>query len=138
MPTFYPPSPVESAGFFLRQRVESGHAIQLSQRALGNGLPRGGHGDQYGSAFVTRPLPFSPDAWQTNRRQRPRMVQDLLAAHPFVGISRAEVELLLGTPDPGSDDERLFYWAGRNGIDDMWLEIRLRGEMVVDARHYPD
>jgi hypothetical protein len=88
--------------------------------------------------FATRPIVFSPDAWQTYPRQRPRMVKDLLASRPLDGKSRAEVEAILGAPDSGSDDERLVYWAGSSGIDDMWLEIRLRSVTVVDVKCRPD
>ena len=96
-------------------------------------------GISVGIHYATRPIAFSPSTWRAHPGQRPRMITDVLAKRPFQGKSRAEVEALLGEYDPGSDDERLIYRAGSDGvIDDMWLEIRFKGGKAYDVRYYPD
>jgi hypothetical protein len=88
--------------------------------------------------FSTRPVEFLPGRWQADRRQRPRMVKDLLAKHLLEGKSRDEVQALLGAPD-STGDQRLIYWAGTDGvIDDMWLALVLQNGKVVAVKYYPD
>jgi len=55
-----------------------------------------------------RPLPFDPVRWQeSNGFDRGRMLKSLLAQTDFVGFTRAEVRVYLGSADY---DERLFWY----------------------------
>jgi len=91
-----------------------------------------------GVHHVTRPIEFSPSTWRAYPGQRPRMVRDLFTKRPLEDKSRAEVEALLGESDPSSNEDRLIYWAGVDGIDDMWLEVSFREGTVVGVKYYPD
>ena len=70
---------------------------------------------------------------------RRHMVDDLLKRHPLVGMSRADVESLLGIPPrPGYFEEYdLVYWLGMEvlGLDYQWLVIRFGADgRVTEAR----
>src|SRR5262249_7543801 len=93
-------------------------------------------------------VPFEPAAWKAADRtdlQNPvrlRMVDDLLRRHRLVGMSRAEIDALLGVPEQkktspfGGDD--YVYWLGRERslfpIDSEWLGIKFDQDTVVEAR----
>jgi hypothetical protein len=69
------------------------------------------------------------------------MVDDLLKNQQLLGLSREEVQQLLGVPS-GRDsirDGKYVYWAGTDSvIDDMWLEIDFEFGSVVATRYVPD
>ena len=89
----------------------------------------------------SRPLSFDSTAWQNNKHLRPRMVCDLLDRNELVGMSRQDVDDTLGRPE-GRDsvhNGNYSYWGGTDGIvDDMWLEIDFKDDVVTATRYVPD
>ena len=100
---------------------------------------------------VVRPLPFDAEAWRRGepiegyRTVRSQMVDDLISSRRLAGLTRAEVEQLLGPPlhDVASAgvDSRRWHMAYRLGLerhgyfslDDEFLAIRLdETEKVVE------
>jgi hypothetical protein len=72
---------------------------------------------------------------------RLRMVDSLLRRHRLVGMSRAEIAALLGTPHPTEyfRNYDLVYWLGPErgfiSIDSEWLVIRFdSNDRVAEAR----
>lgn len=94
-------------------------------------------------------VPFDAAAWKSlNRRDaeglRAHMVDDLLRRHTLVGMTRAQVDELLGVPPP-TDYFREYdyvYWLGPErgpfGIDSEWLVLKYNGDLVVGARVVTD
>jgi hypothetical protein len=90
-------------------------------------------------------LPFEQSAWKANPDSnetdpiRLRMVDDLLAHHNFMGMSRAEIDDLLGVPAPTDKfrDWDLVYWLGpergSGRIDSEWLVFKFNNEKKVSA-----
>ncbi len=90
-------------------------------------------------------LPFEQAAWKANPDSlemdpvRLPMVDDLLAHHNFVGMSRAEIDDLLGAPAPTDKfrDWDLVYWLGPERgsirIDSEWLVFKFDKENRVSA-----
>ncbi len=90
-------------------------------------------------------LPFEQNAWKANPDStemdpiRLRMVDDLLAHHNFIGMSRAEIDDLLGPPAPTDKfrDWDLVYWLGPERgslrIDSEWLVFKFDKENKVSA-----
>jgi hypothetical protein len=90
-------------------------------------------------------LPFEQAVWKANPDSsemdpvRLRMVDDLLAHHNFVGMSRAEIDDLLGSPAPTDKfrDWDLVYWLGPEPgsfrIDSEWLVFKFDKENKVSA-----
>ena len=90
-------------------------------------------------------LPFEQSAWKANPDSnerdpiRLRMVDDLLAHHNFIGMSRAEIDDLLGAPAPTDKfrDWDLVYWLGPGRgymrIDSEWLVFKFDKENKVIA-----
>ncbi|MFN2540808.1 MAG: hypothetical protein ABR514_01380 [Chthoniobacterales bacterium] len=90
-------------------------------------------------------LPFEQTAWKANLDPgemdpvRLRMVDDLLAHHNFIGVSRAAIDDLLGSSKPTNKfgDWDLIYWLGPERgsvrIDSEWLVFELDKENRVTA-----
>jgi hypothetical protein len=87
-----------------------------------------------GREFSTRP--FDPASWRAEGERRGEMVDDLLAEHLSVGMSRADVERLLGRPDavyPGltRNDAMTLYqigWYYETEGEDLTLQYQ-RGSL---------
>jgi hypothetical protein len=91
-------------------------------------------------------IPFDSAAWKdlaqvcSDNPVRLRMVDDLLRSHHLVGMSRAEIDDLLGpstqTGHFGNYD--YVYWLGPErsffSVDSEWLVIKLQDGTVVDAK----
>lgn len=82
--------------------------------------------------------PKSERAWDNPVRLR--MVNDLLKKHPLVGMSKIQVNKLLGIPKQtgyfrGYD---YVYWLGPErgfiSIDSEWLGIKFKDNNVIEAR----
>jgi formyltetrahydrofolate-dependent phosphoribosylglycinamide formyltransferase len=93
-------------------------------------------------------LPSYPGV-DTHRRAladgvRIHMVDDLLRTHPLVGMSRAQLEELLGVPPPSEHfrDYDYVYWLGPErglvSIDSEWLVVRCGQDKVVSAQVVTD
>jgi len=73
-----------------------------------------------------------------------RMVDDLLARHKLVGMSRAQVEELLGVPPdtPSFREYDYVYWLGPErgfiSIDSEWLVVKINDGIVVTAKIVTD
>ena len=95
----------------------------------------------FGLLWVIRDIQFDSALWQHQEQLRPRMVRNLLGEHQLVGMSRGEINEMLGKPR-GRDsirDGAYIYWAGEDGvIDDMWLKIECENNIVTATRYVPD
>jgi hypothetical protein len=91
--------------------------------------------------WLNREIQFDSALWQQQKRLRPRMIHSLLGEYQLLGISRGDVDEMLGKPS-GRDSIRegnYIYWAGTDGgIDDMWLEIDFENDIVTATRYLPD
>jgi hypothetical protein len=89
---------------------------------------------------------FDSATWKDEASQsqdnpvRLRMVNDLLRRHRLVGITRAEVDELLGVP-PQTGYFRKYdyvYWLGPErgfmSIDSEWLVLKFDHDKVIEAR----
>lgn len=82
-------------------------------------------------------LAFDSVKWKSTRAEfseksiRLRMVDDLLANHPLVGLDRAAIVALLGEPDktPYKAEYDMVYFLGPErswiSVDSEWLVIKL-------------
>lgn len=83
---------------------------------------------------LTPPRPFDAERWTTvEPHERWDMVEDLLNAHEFLGMTRAEVEGLLGPPAApgfpfGAAAWDIVYQVGRTFLDSFWLFFKLDGD----------
>jgi len=89
-------------------------------------------------------MPFDSASWKAENRRdaaglRVRMVDDLLRTHKLVGMSRAQLEGLLGVP-PATEYFREYdyvYWLGPErgpfSIDSEWLVVKCAQGFVVSA-----
>lgn len=88
--------------------------------------------------FIPKPMDFESTLWKTTpathnyQSIRLRMVDNLLKTHPLVGLSRAEVEKLLGPADQTTyfHEFDMVYMLGLErgmmiAIDSEWLIIKL-------------
>lgn len=87
--------------------------------------------------YMPEPMDFQSALWKSTPAThdftsiRIRMVDDLLESHPLVGLSRTEVEALLGPADktPYFRNFDLVYMLGPErgfiAIDSEWLLIQL-------------
>ena len=72
------------------------------------------------------------------------MVDDLMRTRPLVGMSRAQLEELLGVPPPSEyfREYDYVYWLGPErgfvSIDSEWLVVRCGGDVVVSAQVVTD
>jgi len=92
---------------------------------------------------------FESAAWKAEnsveaQRIRVRMVDDLLAKHRLVGMSRAQLEALLGVPPetPYFREYDYVYWLGPErgfiSIDSEWLVVKINDGAVVSAKIVTD
>lgn len=86
---------------------------------------------------------FDSSAWKSVPADDPgklAMVDDLLARHQLVGMTRTEIDAMLGTPPttPFFQDYDYVYWLGPErgfiSIDSEWLGIAFDGDIVVKAK----
>ncbi|MFO0994184.1 MAG: outer membrane protein assembly factor BamE [Hyphomicrobiales bacterium] len=87
---------------------------------------------------------FDGQVWKqaenTNDPVRIFMVDDLLATHDLIGMSRSEIDALLGTPPktPFFSDYQYVYWLGLERsyikIDSEWLFIKFDQDRVVETK----
>jgi hypothetical protein len=81
-----------------------------------------------------KPIQFNQSAWQSpdrGKQTRHAMLGDLIAKHKLVGMTRSEIEALLGKPDwPGRGWYKLGPQLGV-GIDDIWLELTYEDGVVI-------
>jgi hypothetical protein len=72
------------------------------------------------------------------------MVDDLLSRYKIVGMSRNEIDQLLGVPTPTMyfKDYDYVYWLGPErsyiSVDSEWLGIRFENNIAVEARLLKD
>ena len=88
--------------------------------------------------------PFDAAAWHSadalDTNPRSRMADRLLAENALLGLTRAEVIVMLGDPETGYCRDwdmayRLGPERGLIALDDEWLVLRLSGDgRVADAR----
>lgn len=82
---------------------------------------------------------FSREKWLEEPENRTRIVDDLLAEYPLVGMTGEEVLALLGDHDNEAgyfqQEDRLVYWLGPErglmSIDSEWLILDFAGEVVT-------
>ncbi|MBI5239405.1 MAG: hypothetical protein HY926_02955 [Elusimicrobia bacterium] len=81
-----------------------------------------------------KPIPFDQQVWNDpNRGEQSRyaMHEDLIAEHRLIGMTKAEIEALLGKPDwEGRDWYKLSPQLGF-GIDHIWLEFTYQDGKVA-------
>jgi len=90
--------------------------------------------------------PFDSVAWKVgeqlagDRGVRLRMLDDLLRRHKLAGLSRAEVDDLLGPPTETGyfkEYDRVYWLDPERGflsIDSEWLALKFEQDRVVAAR----
>jgi hypothetical protein len=90
-----------------------------------------------------QPIPFEHEAWlaDTDERQGARylMLDDLFAKHPLVGLSRNDLEALLGPIKRRNPSTGWSYYLGPEpspfGVDDAWLLVEFdSSDRVVSTR----
>lgn len=73
-----------------------------------------------------------------------KMVDDLLSKHQLVGMTKANIDELLGTPPRTNyfQDYDYVYWLGPErsalGIDSEWLGIKFDRGVVIKAENLRD
>ena len=78
------------------------------------------------------------DNWENSIRLR--MVDDLLKKHELVGMTRNQVDELLGIPKPTGyfNDYEYVYWLGPErgfiSIDSEWLGVKFKNNIVIEAK----
>jgi len=89
-------------------------------------------------------VPFDSSQWRAENEQgaegvRVHMVDDLLRKHQLVGMSRDQVNDLLGVP-PVTEYFREYDYVyclgherGAFGIDSEWLVLKFKGNVVAEA-----
>ena len=85
--------------------------------------------------------PFDTERWRDTPNARRYMIGDFLNNNDLTGMSRNEVDALLGTPNNGRDSHAIdmyTYWVKPDMIDDWWLEVEFRDSRVTSVRYYPD
>jgi hypothetical protein len=98
--------------------------------------------------YATR-VSFDQAVWKAEnthaaKGMRIHMVDDLLRKHPLVGMSKAQVDDLLGVPPPTDyfRDYDYVYWLGPErgafSIDSEWLVLKLANGSVVRAELVTD
>ena len=94
---------------------------------------------------------FNPAIWQANAPfsvdeppKRQMMVRDLLKNHLHLGISRQEVEILLGKPVAGKKVDGVDYIyllgpeRGFSGIDFEWLGLKFTHDKLQEVKIFTD
>ena len=83
---------------------------------------------------------FSTDLWLKEPEERTAIVDELLETHELKGMTKADILVLLGTPDNEAgyfvEDNRFVYWLGPErgwmSIDSEWLLIDFENDVVVE------
>jgi hypothetical protein len=108
---------------------------------------------QLGLTTVKRPIPFNSVVWKKEGRtfgiertygNRWCMISDLLSKHTLVGMTRGDIDDLLGKPDLIDNHseydynyrlgrEHPFIWSGAEG-----LGIRFKDDIVTKAQTWAD
>ena len=89
-------------------------------------------------------VPFDSSQWRAENEQgaegvRVHMVDDLLKKHQLVGMSRDQVNDLLGVPPVTAyfREYDYVYWLGQERgafpIDSEWLVLKFKGNVVAEA-----
>ncbi len=76
-------------------------------------------------------LSFSRDIWKRDVNSRNEQFANLLASYDLIGMPRAEIEQLLGTPDFGSCYRNYMGMCGSVG---GWIEFKYDDDRVEDWR----
>ena len=85
-------------------------------------------------------VPFNSDQWKANLENhnnlKQKMVPDLLSRYTLKGMSKDEIETLLGKPSQTAyfKDYDYVYWLGPEkgmGVDSEWLGIKFENGVVV-------
>jgi hypothetical protein len=98
--------------------------------------------------YATRE-PFDAAIWRAENTHsatgiRVHMVDDLLRRHSLVGMTRAQIDELLGVPPPSNyfREYDYVYWLGQErgafGIDSEWLVLKLEKGCVSTAKVVTD
>jgi hypothetical protein len=98
--------------------------------------------------YATRE-PFDAATWRAENTHaatgiRVHMVDDLLRKHSLVGMTRAQIDELLGVPPPSNyfREYDYVYWLGQErgafGIDSEWLVLKLENGRVSKANVVTD
>ncbi|MBS1999377.1 MAG: hypothetical protein JSS86_23785, partial [Cyanobacteria bacterium SZAS LIN-2] len=89
--------------------------------------------------------PFDSTVWKESLKSkssdqvRLNMVDDLLSKNKLVGMSRADVEKLIGKPPPTEyfSEYQYVYWLGPErgfiSIDSEWLALKFKDDVVIEA-----
>jgi hypothetical protein len=73
--------------------------------------------------------------WRHPHYSRVRMVDDLIRSNVLIGMTRGEVEDLLGRPAPDYPPDLLAYWLDPPESPFDWLVIQLCGDKAIKAEH---
>lgn len=82
--------------------------------------------------------------YAANEDVRIKMVDDLLKRHRLEGMTRQQIDELLGRPQPTTyfrDYEYVYYLGPERGflpIDSEWLCLKFRNNIVTEARDLHD
>lgn len=89
-------------------------------------------------------ISFDSEVWKraenTHDPVRSFMVDNLLISHQLAGMSRDDIDALLGTPPktPFFSSYQYVYWLGPERsfiqIDSEWLGIRFENDRVVETK----
>ena len=85
------------------------------------------------------PLPFDEQTWKTAAQEpqsttRYRMHKDLLIKHLLIGLTKEEILELLGPTESDNkfaDATHVSYWLAPNFLDNEWLVLEFRNNLVV-------
>jgi len=90
--------------------------------------------------FVREPsqIPFKEQEWKSAKYQewtRYRMYNDLTEKYKLIGMTREEINTLLGIPDRDYQGKCFWYEMGPDsafiGIDSRWLAIYFENDRIV-------
>ena len=79
---------------------------------------------------------YSRDKWDRNKSLRIYMTDDLEWRYELLGKSREDITALLGEPDEAFDRagyKIMQYYAGDDGVDAIFYEIRFVDDRVIEA-----
>lgn len=90
-------------------------------------------------------LSFDPVKWKNAEvgsrlyweSTRVRMFDDLVRKHKLVGLTEAEIIVLLGHPTETKESE-LLYQLGPAGLDSEWLTLTLNEKKVISYKRWSD
>jgi hypothetical protein len=88
-------------------------------------------------------IEFESAAWKeaegSANKIRVRMIDSLLRKHTLVGMTRTQIDSLLGTPNKTSyfSDYEYVFWLGPErgfmSIDSEWLALKFKDNIVAEA-----